>query len=281
MNQSSRFPIVVLVLVLTSPAPAEPLKELPKVSELLEDAPKVFPREAAPTAQPLQPAQSIPPMHPLESGKDLHTEPASLIVNTEQAPYLPELIHTMNLPPKEPPMRKTLHKAGYSTLLATLMLAASARAEDPPPTLGDIAKQLKTINDRLSVIETEMKVPDGSAFALKKLQDDMSQLKKQVADLEKKAPYVAKRVDTSPKSMDPVIRPIASNTAKVRFVNDWIEDVSVVVNGVSYDVMIGSELTVPVPAGSFTYQVLNLQRRAMSRTLEADKVWTVTINTRN
>lgn len=297
MIQSSRFPILdcrfpiflLLVVLLSRPGSvrAEPIKELPKISELLEDAPKVFPRETAPSTQPLQPIQSIPPMDPLESGKGLHVEPASLIVNSDQTPYLPELLDTTTLPPKEPPMRKALQKAGYSTLLATLMLATSASAETPPPTLSDIAKQveaiskqLESISKRLDSIETGITPPDGSAFAFKKLQDDMLQLKKQITALEQKTPHVAKRVDTS-KSTDPSVRPITSNMAKVKFVNDWIEDVSVIVNGVSYEVMIGTELTVPVPPGSFTYQILNFQRREMTRTIDPDKVWTVQINTRN
>jgi hypothetical protein len=178
-------------------------------------------------------------------------------------------------------MRKTLHKAGYSTLLATLMLAATSQAEpSKDPTLADIAKQLEALSKRLDTIELAIRVPDGSAFAMKKLQDDMLSLKKQMEALEQKTPYTAKRIDTS-KEMEATIRPLNIGTAKVRFVNEWVEDVSVVVNGRAYEVMIGSELTVPIPAGAFSYQVLNLQRRPMTRTLEADKIWTVTINAKN
>ena len=65
--------------------------------------------------------------------------------------------------------------------------------------------------------------------------------------------------------------------ARVRFINEFHEQMSVVVNGTAFWLLPGEERLVPVPAGDFTFQVLQLQRFPQERRIAADETKTVRI----
>ena len=64
---------------------------------------------------------------------------------------------------------------------------------------------------------------------------------------------------------------------RVRFINEFSEEMSVVVNGRSYRLLPGQERLVAVPPGDFTYQVLQLQRVPQERRIEANETKTIRI----
>ena len=192
-------------------------------------------------------------------------------------------------------MRNTLKKVSFSSILGALMLAASPSTA-AEPTLGELKILLDSIDKRLDALEKPRRNSDGNILLkepiggeeivtpgvtvhdMKKMQEEIVMLKKRVMELESRPVRIVR--DESKLIRDPAVAD-PTRLAKVKFRNDWIEEVSILVNGISYEILPGFERTISVPAGAFTYQVLDLQRRPQTRILEADKTWTVQINTRN
>jgi len=67
-------------------------------------------------------------------------------------------------------------------------------------------------------------------------------------------------------------------SSRVRLVNEYVLDVAVVVNGVSYHLRPSDQRTVDVPAGTFSYEVLNLQQGPQTRTVAPGNTFTITVH---
>jgi hypothetical protein len=260
-----------LLLLCVSSLFAEPLPETPPPMKELEDPAVIHSKKPLQSVQSLQSTQTVPPIQTGNPEITLPSLPSSLIVNPEQSrETVKQNLLPLNQQQEDDPMRKTT----LSAILGAFMLAtsSSSRADE---TTDQIKKTLETMKKQLDEIERKITLPDGSTLALQKIQMDLGEMRRKMAELESKMPTtssISKRIDSS--KMDPI------RMGKVKFTNEWIEEVSVVLNGIAYEILPGNELTVPVPAGQFTYQVLNLQRRPQTRMVEAEKVWNVTINTR-
>ena len=64
---------------------------------------------------------------------------------------------------------------------------------------------------------------------------------------------------------------------RVRLINDFPEEMSVLVNGRSYRLLPGQERLLAVPPGDFTYQVLQIHRDPRVRQIAADETKNIRI----
>jgi hypothetical protein len=115
------------------------------------------------------------------------------------------------------------------------------------PTLKDLKESLDKITRDLDLIRP--KVIDASLLA-----DDIKKLKEQVARLQADVDALRNR----PSSSTSLYGPTAAGTGHVRLENIYPGEITVVLNQTRYPLAPGQTMTVSVPAGPFTYQVVNI-----------------------
>jgi prefoldin subunit 5 len=165
--------------------------------------------------------------------------------------------------------------------LPAAVLAAAFAA----PAAGQTADDIKKLNDKL----------DALTRSLQELKDGMKSdtVREKVTTVDSKIDQLDKDIQSILKDLRDLRRRVGdgSTTAlrpeydsatyrgqgRVRFINEFPEEVSVVVNDRAYRVLPGQERLVPVTPGSFTYQVLNVQREAQLRRIAADETKTIRI----
>ena len=162
-------------------------------------------------------------------------------------------------------------------LLALLsgMLALPVSAAEPTPEefkksvedLKKITEELKGLKDMMSKV-TELR----SKSIVFETQIEM--IEKDIKDIKKKIGLDGSSPSTS---LKPEGNTSFKGQGRVRFINGFSEEMSVVVNGRSYRLLPGDEKVVAVPPGDFSYQVLQLQRSPQDRQISADETKTVTI----
>jgi hypothetical protein len=168
------------------------------------------------------------------------------------------------------------------TRLIPALFAVAALAA---PAAGQTAEDIKKLNDKLDALtKTVQDLKDGMrSDALREkvttvdakidqLDQDIQAIKKDLRDLKRK-------VDGGTTT---ALRPEYDATAfrgqgRVRFINEYPEEMSVVVNGRAFRLLPGQEKLVPVPPGDFTYQVLNVHRSAQLREIVADQTKNIRI----
>jgi hypothetical protein len=206
-----------------------------------------------------------------------------------------------NSQPGDSPMMRNWKILAFQTLLAGTLIPASAQAQatgsDAKPIDGvAIAKQIDELKKSLAIVEgikdsvlaldkdmhksfTELR-DSGIALSLKveKAQTDMEDLKKQVAQLRVELDAIKNRAPTNRESgYTPPANGQPAATGRVRLVNTFLDPMTIIVNGVRYQVAPGeARLTEPVPAGTFSYEVLGVQPR-LERALAANETFTVTV----
>jgi len=102
--------------------------------------------------------------------------------------------------------------------------------------------------------------------AVRQLQDDVELLKARVRQLEDEVKLLRQASPSSTSKRESF--DTAARMGRVRLSNEFLEEMSVVVNGVSYRLLPGQTRTIQVPPGIFTYQVLQLQRTIQERAIE-------------
>jgi hypothetical protein len=169
----------------------------------------------------------------------------------------------------------TLTKSVLAALLGLALVAA--------PAAGQTAEDIKKINDKLDKIAQDLtdaknglKTDELRSKAitidtkLDMLDKDVQELKKDIKDIRNR---LGDRTTTA-------LRPDFDaaqfrGRGRVRFINEFFEEMAVVVNGRSFRLAPGEERLVPVPPGEFSYQVLQLQRFPQERRIAADETNTV------
>jgi outer membrane murein-binding lipoprotein Lpp len=132
-------------------------------------------------------------------------------------------------------------------ILGAALLTAPANAE---PT-GDMNKSI-----------------DKMATAVRQLQDDVETLKFRVKQLEDEVKTLRQLANAPSSTSKRESFDTAARMGRVRLSNEYLEEMAVVVNGVSYRLLPGQTRTIQVPPGIFTYQVLQLQRTPQERAIE-------------
>ena len=109
---------------------------------------------------------------------------------------------------------------------------------------------------------------DKIATAVRQLQDDVETLKLRVKQLEDEVKILRQLANTPSSTSKRESFDTAAKMGRVRLTNEYLEEMSVVVNGLSYRLLPGQTRTIQVPPGIFTYQVLQLQRTIQERSIE-------------
>jgi hypothetical protein len=172
----------------------------------------------------------------------------------------------------------TLTRLIPATLLAAALAAAPTLAADPTPEelkksidrFEKAVKDLQELKDALKTDNVREKVTTLDS-KIDLIDKDIQDIKKDIRDLKRKADG----------STSTSLRPDDSQTlrgqGRVRFINQYPEEMSVVINGRSYRLVPGEERLLTVPPGEFTYQVLQLQRDSQVRRIVADETKTIRI----
>ena len=169
--------------------------------------------------------------------------------------------------------------------LSRLLPALFATAALAAPAAGQTADDIKKLNDKLDALtKTVNDLKDGMKSEtvrdkvntvdskIDQLDQDIQAIKKDLRDLKRR---VGDGSTTA-------LRPEYDSTTfrgqgRVRFINEFPEEMSVLVNGRPFRLAPGAERLVPVPPGDFTYQVFNVQRTAQVRPIVADETKTIRI----
>ena len=165
-------------------------------------------------------------------------------------------------------------------LPAALLVAALAA-----PAAGQTAEDIKKLNDKLDALtKTVNDLKDGLksdavrekvttvASHLDQLDQDIQAIKKDLRDLKRRVG------DGTTTALRPQYDAATfRGQGRVRFINEFPEEISVIVNGRPFRLLPGAERLVPVPPGDFTYQVLNVQRTPQVREIVADETKNIRI----
>lgn len=154
-------------------------------------------------------------------------------------------------------------------LLATPLYAQTA--EDLKKAVEKLDKATKELTDAREALKTDELRSKAIKMdtTLELIDKDIQEIKKDIRDIKRKLELGS---STSSKSQS-----LYQGQGRVRFINEYSEEMSVVVNGRSYRLVPGQERLIAIPAGDFTYQVLQLQRYPQERKITSDEIKTVRI----
>lgn len=163
--------------------------------------------------------------------------------------------------------------------LIGLAIAVSPAVADPAEDLKEAIKKLEKATKDLQDAKDALKVDElrGKAITIDTKIDlidkDIQDIKKDIREIKRKLN------DTSSTSLRPDTDSATTprGQGRVRFINEFNEEMSVVVNGRSYRLLPGQERLLTVAPGDFTYQVLQLQRFPQDRRIAADETKTIRI----
>lgn len=170
-------------------------------------------------------------------------------------------------------MTRTAVRFALVTLLGTTLMAGAQAAEPTPADLKKAVEDLKLITDDLKTLkEAATHIPD--------LRKKVAEAAARIDMIELDIIEIKKKLDKTTTALRPNndgTTPNLKGQGRLRFVNAFSEEMSVVVNGKSYRLVPGEERVIPVPPGDYRYQVLQLQTQSQERRIAADEVKTITI----
>lgn len=135
----------------------------------------------------------------------------------------------------------------------TLNLTVPVVADPAPKTVDEKLADLdKKVTDLIEIVKGKrdaqgfpIPTDPGLASEVKKLKNEIDDLRKQLDDMKKST------------SLKPAVPDAMAGKGTVRIENDYPVEISIVVNSNSYRVAANTKLDVTVPAGEFSYQLLN------------------------
>jgi hypothetical protein len=169
--------------------------------------------------------------------------------------------------------------------LTRLIPALLATAIVTAPAAGQTADDIKKLNDKLDALTKALQeLRDGAkAESVRErvatVDSKLDQLDKDVQAIQKDLRDIKRKVDGRSTT---ALRPEYDSAAfrgqgRVRLINDFPEEMSVLVNGLSYHLLPGQERLLAVPPGEFTYQVLQIHRDPRVRQITADETKNIRI----
>lgn len=185
-------------------------------------------------------------------------------------------------------MMRTWKMLGLNTLLAGLFATAPGLASSPSGPANDanqleiIQKQLDELKNALAdVKKTLAEARTDSNLATQTVQSQIRDLGKQVSQLQADVESLRTRLPSASRiaASPPSDTGLAPPTARIELTNTYSQPVYVVINNRrSYLLQPGERrLSDPIPAGSFTYEVLGVTPM-VTRTVAADKVYSVWVH---
>lgn len=195
-------------------------------------------------------------------------------------------------------MRHTWKQFGFWTLLLGALSAAPSFAgnSDNSAEKGtkadpsvEILKELRALTKRLDNLEKNLET-DLRELRSRGTQTDLSvqTTQKDVNDLKSQFEQLRRDLDGLNRRLGPTDRisaygpsgPAAPATGRVKLVNTYFLPQTIVVNGKAYTVApYDIVFTDPIPAGAFTYEVLNVQPR-QDRTMAVNETYPIYIHPR-
>lgn len=162
-------------------------------------------------------------------------------------------------------------------LFAAAALAAPAAGQTPEDlkkSIDRLEKAVRDLQDAKDGLRTDELRKTASTLDAKLdlIDKDIQDIKKDIRELKRKA-NGGTTTALRPEYDSATYR----GQGRVRFINEFPEEMSVVVNNRSYRLLPGQERLFPVTPGEFTYQVLQLQRDAQVRRIAADETKTIRI----
>jgi hypothetical protein len=292
----------VQVFAVTS-GPIQPPPMPDRVPVVVEEAPAPRPRETvevAPPARPVQSAESVRSAPVTQPGFRLRLPGSGLNVNPGGPPAPPatELLPPPSfadpggfavptpapgdIPMPAHPTRQTVLSAVLGAALAfapaSTAVAQDKDAKKTPPDLTAIKTQLDQIqanlNDALFGKENSTNLAEMGL--IKRLSDIESQLSKIHETLKR---IEARLNDPSRRTAEfgPAMPGVTVGRGYVRIVNDYPTEMSMLVNGRSHRVPPGQAVTVDVPPGSFTYELLHAGSEQKTTTVRDGETMTLRI----
>jgi len=191
-------------------------------------------------------------------------------------------------------MMHTWKLIGLHTLLAGMLTAGPALAEPPNDSekLTEVQKQLDQMKKTLEKLTMSAGLLDAldrkmddfakqSTLSSQKAQDQVNEVRKELAAL--RAEFETLRDRTSDARVSrfapsDISAPAQASAGRVELVNTYPSEVTVVVNRRTYHLAPGEHrLSDPVPAGTFTYEVLGITPQR-NRPMAGDQVFTVWVH---
>lgn len=170
----------------------------------------------------------------------------------------------------------TYAKFALASLLAFGLVTAPAFA-DPAADLKQAVEKLDKATKDLQEAKEALKIDELRAKAIK-IDTTIELIDKDIQDLKKDIRDIKRKLENGPStSLRSESFYQGQGQGRVRFINEFNEEMSVVVNGRSYRLAPGQERLIVVPPGDFTYQVLQLQRFPQDRRITPDETKTVRI----
>jgi|GEM_PF-3735894 len=299
---------VYLALLSIAPLYAGPISSIPTFP-ILEEPPSIL------LSAPSQPLQSLKSPQPLRSKlaelpeRSLQpAQPSDIVIlippETPPSAALPEIVSPRTLPIADSPARMPTPSIEISTMkrTAALVLGAflsasaalpAADALEPTPrelqkSIDDLRGDLLSIRSTMESLKSRIEqkdvadklreVGDRMASQMEEVNKKMLKMQKDLDDMkfDSKSSKISSsnRIDlTTPPQVMPTGR-----TASVRFKNDYIEEVTLVLNGSSYRLTPGNDVTFRIPAGKYSYRVLPLQDLVQNRSIEENETKQVRIH---
>ena len=159
-----------------------------------------------------------------------------------------------------------LLRYGMAALFGVVLLSSQAAA-DPKDDVTKTVEKLEAAVKKLQDVERSLTdYKSANAAAIRQIQDDIDGLKIRIRQIEDDVRVLRQSSGTQ----GSISRREAYDLGmgRVRLSNEYLEEMSVVLNGATYRLLPGQTRTIQVPAGLFTYQVLNLQPTLQQRTIE-------------
>jgi hypothetical protein len=263
-------------------------KPLAPVPPLVAPAPPAPPAKSTGLAKPVPAVKSDFNLRPGYAGNSVKLEPSAARQTPAAAPLIEPKRSDFPVRPDTPAAAPGDNPMKFrQTALAALIGGACALASDasaaypvPPlsvaptsPVVQDTTKDKtknKTVEDRLEAIEKKLdrftelldgrRDSDGYPLSsdpglvadLKKLKDDVAKLRQDLDGVQKKSTSLS---PGTPGAGTPGAATPAMGTVKI--INDYPVEITMMVNNGTYRVAPKAELTVHVPVGEFSYQLLN------------------------
>jgi len=170
-------------------------------------------------------------------------------------------------------------KFALAALLALGLVTAPAFA-DPADDLKKAVEKLEKATKELQEAKEAFKIDELRGVAVK-VDTRLDFIDKDLQEIKKDIREIKRKLDGGP-STSLKSESLYQGQGKVRFINEFNEEMSVIVNGGSvnrhsFRLAPGQERLIAVPPGDYTYQVLQIQRFPQERKITADETKTVRI----
>jgi hypothetical protein len=240
---------------------------------------------AAIQGENVSPSQNAPAPAPTSAGNlqlpdlagpykipDPAAEPPKLeIANEPSAPQVFEEETFRYSPRGETPMIRNWKMLGLQTVLA------AALAASPNPTYAQEGSEGKKNSDEKA--GPSLKDLKKSLDSIQKDVEKISAMAEDIKKLNERVDRLQKELDDSRKRSTSFYAPTQPPTGRIRLVNTFPGEMRIVLNSIVYPLAPQETRDVPVPAGRFAYEVLNIQGfGTRTRDILANETFTITVH---